>query len=187
MSLLDSLNQLRDDVVDTVDQLTDQVGEARETLLEHKEKIYEGALDVSRQLDVISHAARSDRRITKDENDALHRRIADVEQNLGAKLDAVLPRRLEGEAWLTNQHAAQSPTCPTTASSSCTKKTPAYGVVTVPLMQRKLTEVREESFAAMLKSRVVTLVLSGQHLARRPRRRRVRLREAQRQREGCGH
>lgn len=41
------------------------------------------------------------------------------------------------------------------------EKTPAYGVVTVPLMQRKLTEAREESFAAMLKSRVVTLVLSG--------------------------
>lgn len=41
------------------------------------------------------------------------------------------------------------------------EKTPAHGVVTVPLMQRKLTEVREESFAAALKGRFVTLLLSG--------------------------
>lgn len=90
MSLLDSFDQLRDQVVEVVEQLADQAGEARETLHEHKEKIYEGALDISRQLDVISSAARSDRQVARDENAALQRRLAELEETLGGKLDAIL-------------------------------------------------------------------------------------------------
>lgn len=41
------------------------------------------------------------------------------------------------------------------------EKTPAYGVVTVPLLKRKLDEQKEETFAALVKSRFVTLLLMG--------------------------